>query len=85
MDTIVLNKLEVHRPQWGESEGKLVGKVEFKGPMGKIEIGLDERLSKEVVELCADALVRAGQAAANELTAATLTQTGTALPAPNGD
>ncbi len=85
MDTIILNKLEIERARWGKNEGQLEGRVEFEGPAGKVELTLDERLSKEVVNLCADAIVRAGQAVANELVAATLIQTGTALPAPDGD
>ena len=71
-----LNKLNLTRPEYGDNKGRLLGAVEFMDEAkGKIELPLDERLSKEIVALCADAIIRVTTAVANEITAEVLTIT----------
>jgi len=70
---ITLKNLYVSRQEYGVDKGHLHGKVEFKGPYGSVEIQLDEDLANQVVELCADGIVRAAQQVANHLTADMLT------------
>ena len=66
-----LKSLHVHR---GYSEdAPLRGELMFKGADDvELKLKLDEQLSIQIVELCAQAIVRAGQAAANALTAEAL-------------
>jgi len=70
-----LNKLYISRTEWGAAKGKLQGNVEFIGPNGKVELPLDEELSKQIVSLCADGIVRMSRSIATELTADTLDST----------
>jgi hypothetical protein len=66
-----LSKLEVARGrQYEKHHGELRGRVEFENAEGmKIEIPLDEELSKQVVGLCSDALVRSAKHAAGNMIA----------------
>ena len=66
---IQLNKLSVTRAEWGDNKGQLSGTVEFTGPHGKVELPLDEQMSKEIVAVCAEALVRSSRAVAENMTA----------------
>lgn len=66
-----LTNLEVSRGRsWDKDHGKLRGKIEFEDAKGvKFEIPLDESLSKQVVELCSEALVRSAKSAAENMVA----------------
>ena len=68
---MILKKLYINRG-YG-SDGVLRGEIEFKTDDGnELKITLDEQLSKEIVSLCAASVARAGQKAANALTAEAL-------------
>jgi len=64
-----LTRLLVTRAEYGKDKGRLSGNVEFAGPNGKVELPLDEKLSHEILAICADGVVRASQQIATELTA----------------
>ena len=66
---IQLSKVFISRNEYGDDKGKLRGNVEFTGPHGKVELPLDEQMSKEIVAVCADALVRSTRAVAENMTA----------------
>ena len=66
---IQLNKLYITRSEYGSCKGQLNGIVEFIGPHGKIELPLDEQMSKDIIAICADALVRSSRAVAENMTA----------------
>ena len=70
---IQLKQLFVTRSEYGADKGQLKGKVEFAGPHGNVELPLDEDTSREIVAICAGAIVRASQQVAQELTADVLT------------
>ena len=64
---MILETLHINRG-YGEN-GKLRGEIKFKtGDGNEMKITLDEQLSAEIVKLCADAVARAGKAAAEALT-----------------
>ena len=67
--TIQLQSLSVSRPEWGDNKGKLEGNIVFNGPHGKVQLPLDEQMSKEIVAVCAEALVRSSRAVAENMTA----------------
>jgi recombinational DNA repair protein RecT len=70
---MILKKLYINRG-YG-SDGALRGEIEFKTDSGnELKLTLDERLSQEIVKLCADAVARAGKAAAEALTADAISQ-----------
>lgn len=54
------------------SDGTIRGHVEFKNELGTVELNLDDKLSKEVMAVCADALVRVSKQAAEEMSAQVL-------------
>ena len=66
-----LKNLRIHRG-YGD-DGKLRGEIEFIAEGGnELKLALDEQLSIDIVNLCAEAIVRAGQEAAKALTAEAL-------------
>ena len=68
-----LTNLSVSRAEWGEDKGKLSGTVTFDGPHGKVQLPLDEKLSQDILAICADGVMRASQQIATELTAQIIT------------
>ncbi len=65
-----VKSIHVHR---GYGDGPLRGEIKFEDKDGtELKIRLDEKLSAEVVCLCADAIARAGQEAAKSLTSQAL-------------
>ena len=66
---IQLNRVLITRHEYGPAKGQLNGSIEFTGPHGKVELPLDEQMSKEIVAACADALVRSSRAVAENITA----------------
>lgn len=70
-----LSKLEISRGACYEKHhGELRGKAEFENAEGhKIEIPFDDQFSKEIVKLCADALVRSAKGAADNMVAEIIT------------
>ena len=64
-----LKQLMVMRSEYGSNKGQLSGTVSFQGPHGKVELPLDEQMSQDVINICADAIVRSAQEVATELTA----------------
>ena len=75
-----LEKLFIRRSEWGKDKGQLSGKVEFTGPYGEVALPLDEETSRQIISVCANAIVRASQDVAEKMTADVLD--GLALPAP---
>lgn len=68
---MILKKLHIHRG-FG-TDGVLRGEIEFKTDDGnELKMTLDEQLSADIVNLCAEAVARAGQVAAKALTAEAL-------------
>ena len=67
--SILLSKLYITRAEYGSAKGQLSGNIEFTGPHGKVELPLDEQMSKDIVAVCADALVRSTRAVAENMTA----------------
>ncbi len=66
-----LTSLHINRG-WGE-DGGLRGEIKFATEGGnEMKLALDEQLSIDIVSLCADAIVRAGQEAAKSLTSEAL-------------
>ena len=66
-----LKNLHIHRG-YG-NDGKLCGQIDFMAEGGnELKLALDEQLSIDIVNLCAEAIVRAGQEAAKALTAEAL-------------
>jgi len=64
---MVLERLSISRGY--SSDGPLRGEIKFKtGEDAEIKLVLDEQLASEIVSLCAEAVVRAGKAAADALT-----------------
>ena len=69
-----LKKLYIHRG-YG-TDAPLRGEIEFATSDGEeIKLKLDEQLSQDIVRLCAEAVARAGRAAAERLTAAAMKTT----------
>jgi len=64
-----LSKLLIRREEYGNNKGRLTGTVEFQGSCGKVELPLDEELSKQIVDICAEGIVRVSRHVANDLTA----------------
>ena len=65
---MILKNLHIHRGY--RSEDPLRGEIEFKTEDGnELKLKLDEQLAQEIVKLCAEAVVRAGKAAADALIA----------------
>ena len=62
-----LEKLNLSR-DWNDTT-KLRGSIEFSNELGKIELRLDAETSRQILAVCADALVRISQKAANEMSA----------------
>ncbi len=75
-----LQKIYITRDEYGPNKGRLSGKVEFTGQNGAVVLPLDDDLSKQVIAVCADSLVRASKDLANNLTAEIISAT-PALPA----
>lgn len=66
-----LKSLHVHRGY--RDDAPLCGELVFKAAdESELKLKLDEQLSIDIVALCAQAIVRAGQAAAKALTAEAL-------------
>jgi hypothetical protein len=82
-DLIILKNLSISRVEYGADKDQLRGRITFVGGAGEVTLNLNEDLSGKVVALCADGIVNAGKAVAEQLMAATLTQT--ALPTPVND
>ena len=60
-----VNKIHIERGRdWEPNKGTLAGKVEFEGDHGEIAINLDEATSIEIMRLCSEGIVRAGNALA---------------------
>ena len=69
-----LKSLHIHRGY--TDNGKLRGELEFRTDEAvELKLPLDEQLSAEIIKLCADAIVRSGQNAANALTSSALQAT----------
>jgi len=73
-----LKGLSITRSEWGDRKGMLSGKVTFEGASGEITLPLDEHLSKQIVDICAEGIVRVSRHVANNLTAEVIN----AVPAP---
>ena len=54
------------------TSGKLSGKIEFQNELGEIALKLDEQMTQDVLNVCAEALVRVSKQAADEMTATVL-------------
>ena len=65
-----LNELKIHRPLWGEHVGKVIGEVKFENAHGNITLQLTEDHCKEILQVCAVALVDSAKQSATQLTAA---------------
>lgn len=76
-----LQRLHISRIEYGENKGCLMGVIEFSGPFGKVELPLDKQLSKDILCLCSDAVVRVSKMVATELTA-DIIDGSVGLPAP---
>ena len=77
---IQLTRVMISRNEYGQAKGRLTGAVEFKGPHGKVELPLDEEMSREVVRLCSEGILRVSRQVAEEMTADVLEQS-LSLPA----
>ena len=62
---IQLESLTINRHQWGELQGQLYGTIAFGSKLGKTELPLDEQTSKDVVDVCSEALERIAKQTAN--------------------
>ena len=69
--TMKLQSIHINRGY--AANGTLRGEIVFKDDEEtELKLKLDEQLSADILKLCADAIVRAGQVAANALTAEAL-------------
>jgi hypothetical protein len=64
---ILLESLTLTRYSWQEGS-PLRGSVKFSGKAGSIELNLDEESARDVLAVCAKALVAHSQACANAMT-----------------
>lgn len=71
-----LTSIHINLLTYGPMEGKYEGSVNFKNMYGAIEIKLSDKLSQEVLKLCADALVEQAKETGKMLTANILEQVG---------
>ena len=74
---MILKELHIRRANWDRT-GHLEAVVEFISGNGEIKLNLDEAMSKRILELCADEIVKASKVVADHMTAEVIT----ALPAP---
>ena len=63
-----MKNLYVRREEYGKDKGKLSGKVEFSSELGDVHLNLDEEMSRAIVQICSEAIVRAAQEVALNLT-----------------
>lgn len=75
---MILTKLEIERPTWGNDKGKLIGRVTIQGEESITTIRLSEDLAMKIINLCADGLVEAAHGVATIMKADIIK----ALPAP---
>lgn len=77
-----LYSLSVQLDEYSVHKGSYVGHAWFKGEHGEVKVILSPDLSKQVLKLCADALVKNSRELAEQLTAETMTQAVNVLPSP---
>ena len=70
-----LKELKIERPCWGENQGKLVGEVKFKQANGNITLQLDEAMCKDILKICASAVIASAKEVAERLVMATIEAT----------
>ena len=64
-----LKKLQIEMADYGPNKGRYTGKVYFgTDHSASVEIPLGDELSRRVLEVCADEVVRAGNAVAAAMT-----------------
>lgn len=73
-----LKAMAITRVLWGDSEGKLEGKITFDNPNSEITIRLTDEHVRKIFVVCADAL----QEQAREASTGLLSNIIQALPAP---
>ena len=66
----------------GTYSGTPSGSIEFNNELGEIKLKLDDEMVQEILQVCAEALVRVSKQAADEMTAEVLDGLGLALPEP---
>ena len=71
---LILEKIDINRGYYSkythsEELPALKGSVTFKGSSNTLEIELTEELSKRIIEICAEEIVKATKAAAEIMTA----------------
>ena len=71
-----LNFLRMSKEEWGANKGKVMGTIEFKGAIGKIELVLSDEDCREILRLCASRLVAQSKEIATSMTAAVIENAG---------
>lgn len=64
---MILERLSIHRRDYGELEGKFIGTVEFNGQTGSVKLVLTPDLSERLLAVIADELEAVAKEAANSL------------------
>jgi hypothetical protein len=72
---LVLHSLNISLDTYGENKGEYKGTVNFVGQYSSIEIRLDPKLSKDVLEACKDSLLEYSKKMAENLNANILEST----------
>ncbi len=69
-----LQRISIHGPDTWEKWTGYRGEITFEGSLGKVQIQIGEELSRNILSVCADAIVAASQQVARELTANVIEQ-----------
>ncbi len=71
-----LTRLTIEMQSYGPNKGKYEGRVHFENHhAAAVEIPLNDNISREVLKVCADAVVEAGRDAARMITAEVIEHT----------
>lgn len=60
--------MKIDRETWGKNKGKVSGCIEFENELGSVSLFLDHEKCEELFRVCADGILDAAKAAAEEMT-----------------
>lgn len=84
MTALQLDKMAISRSEYGKDKGTLLGTVQFSGPYGEIKLPLDEKLSKDIIDVCSEGILRATKHMADIMTTEIISDL-VSIPAPETD
>lgn len=65
---MIVKNMNVDLAMWGANKGEYTGEIKFVGTEGEVKINLSDEISRKIIAICAEGIVRAAQEVATKMT-----------------